>query len=260
MVIALSPHATPATYARGDDNIHNDFRARLARVAGGRAGLAVCDLGGGAHPFFSPAEIAASQYDYSVLDISREQLAMVPAHCRRVECDIAGNIDAAHDMCDGRSANLKGTFDLAFSNMLAEHVRDAAAFHRNVFAILKPGGSAFHLFPTLFTVPFLANLLLPERVATLANRVLSPATRRARAKFPAYYHWCRGPLPSAIRRLERIGFEVVEYRGYFGHSYYRRFPPLDRLHRWKTRLLEAHPLPMFTSYALLHYQKPLNSS
>jgi hypothetical protein len=59
-----------------------------------------------------------------------------------------------------------------------------------------------------------------------------------------------------IRRFERVGFEVVEFRGYFGHSYYQtRMPLLHKLERAKARWLAKHPIPLLTSFSWVVLRK-----
>jgi 2-polyprenyl-3-methyl-5-hydroxy-6-metoxy-1,4-benzoquinol methylase len=207
----------------------------------------VCDVGGGANPLFGETYVGKQGISYSVLDISSVELAKASVHCEKITADIA-----APDF------SLDRQFELVFSKMLAEHIPDAGQFHRNVFKILAPKGIAIHFFPTLYTLPFLANYLLPERLGDFLLTVFAPARDRYRyAKFPAYYRWCRGPTRSQILALEGLGYEVVEYRGYFGHSgYYNSFGALRKLHEFKTRYLLRHPFPLLTSFACIVLRKP----
>jgi hypothetical protein len=135
--------------------------------------------------------------------------------------------------------------------MLAEHVPDAHRFHRNVYEILRPGGVAFHFFPTLYALPLLANRLIPERASVAALRVFSPRDPVKEGKFPAYYRWCRGPNTTLMRRFEELGYEVEEYDGFFGHDYYDRIPIVRSLHRWMTQFLVRYPVRWLTCVAYL---------
>jgi 2-polyprenyl-3-methyl-5-hydroxy-6-metoxy-1,4-benzoquinol methylase len=243
------------TYSTPDSNIFTDLRERLTPLLKAARSHSVCDIGGGAHPFLSMEEILADDLLYTLLDRSSDELVKAPAEICKVICDIAGELNTAKDWKSGDRVVLREQFEVIFSVMLAEHIADPLAFHKNVREMLVDGGSAIHLFPTLYTVPFLVNKFLPERITLLLNRILSPAARQTRDKFPAYYRWCRGPLPSAIRRFERLGYEVVEHRGYFGHGYYSRFPLLARVHQWKSDFLERHPVPMLTNYAIVWLRK-----
>jgi hypothetical protein len=70
------------------------------------------------------------------------------------------------------------------------------------------------------------------------------------AKFPAYYHWCFGPLAFQERRFISVGFQVIEYRGAFGyHGYFGRFPKLLALHEFLTQFCLEHPSPWITAGA-----------
>lgn len=206
----------------------------------------VIEIGGGANPSFKPDEVRTLGLDYTLLDISQTELDKAPAGYRTLCADIASPtlaLDAEHDF--------------AFSHMLAEHVRDGECFHRNVWRLLRPGGYALHFFPTLWAPPFVVNRMLPERAADGLLRRLAPGRDRYRqAKFPAYYDWCRGPTRSQIARFERLGYQVETYDGYFGHGrYYGRVPLLRKLHlRWCEHL-SRHPLPVFTSFAMLLLRK-----
>ncbi|MES0873930.1 class I SAM-dependent methyltransferase [Sinimarinibacterium thermocellulolyticum] len=204
------------------------------------------EIGGGANPSFGSDEVRALDLDYTLLDISQAELDKAPPGYRTLCADIASP-----------TLQIDADYDFAFSHMLAEHVRDAECFHRNVWRLLRPGGYALHFFPTLWAPPFVVNWMLPERLADGLLRRLAPGRDRYRqAKFPAYYHWCRGPTRSQIARFERIGFTVERYDGYFGHErYYQRFPLVRRLHRAGSKLLSRHPLPSLTSFALVVLRK-----
>lgn len=177
--------------------------------------------------------------EYTVLDVSAVELAKAPEGYRKLQADICGELSGAPE-----------NFDLVFSKMLAEHIPDAAAFHRNVLRLLRPGGLAFHFFPTLYALPFVVNRWLPERLAAHLLNILSPRDGYRHAKFPAYYRWCRGPTPSQLSALSGLGYEVVSYVGFFGHeSYWKRVPPIARLSAWLSKWLLRHPNPWLTSFA-----------
>jgi hypothetical protein len=54
-----------------------------------------------------------------------------------------------------------------------------------------------------------------------------------------------------------MGYEVVEYYGYFGHTYYaKKLPLLDWAHRLKTKWLLSRPIPGLTSYATVILRRP----
>lgn len=232
-------------YASSDDG-WGGFAPRLRSLIEEHGFRRVIEIGGGANPSFTTEQVRALGLDYTLLDISAEELAKAPPGYRTICADISStnlNIDSEHDF--------------AFSHMLAEHVRDGERFHRNVLRLLRPGGYALHFFPTLWAPPFVANRLLPERAADRVLARLIPGRDRYRqAKFPAYYDWCRGPTRRQIARFERIGYHVEAYDGYYGHpQYYDRLPALRKLHLRTSEFLSRHPRPGLTSFATVLLRK-----
>lgn len=206
---------------------------------------AICDIGGGANPVVEIDFIHNNSLKYHLLDISQPELEKAPASYEKILADIA-------------SPQFTPTkkFDLIFSKMLAEHIPDAEQFHQNVLDSLADDGLAVHFFPTLFTIPFLVNYLLPERLTSHLLNLFHPRDKHQHAKFPAYYKWCRGPTQKQMQRFKAMGYEIVEYRGFFGHKgYYQRAPLLRTLHALKTRYLLKNPQPALTSYAYVVLKK-----
>jgi SAM-dependent methyltransferase len=207
----------------------------------------ICDVGGGANPAVHPQLVEERDIEYLILDISESELKKAPPGYRTMVCDVTG------------ARVPEGQFDLIVTRMLAEHVRNAAAFHRNIFRMLMPGGRAFHFFPTLYATPFIINRLLPDDWTRDFLTLLQPYRSRSgrRGKFPAYYQWCFGPTEKQFCRFNSIGFEVEKYIGFFGHGgYYRKVPPLRWMHLRKARWLMAHPIPHLTSFTFLVLRKP----
>ena len=200
----------------------------------------VCDIGGGARPSLPLAAVERLGLEYVVLDISADELAKAPAEYTRVQADIAGE-----------QPPKLAPQDLVFSRMLAEHIAEPERFHRNVRVLLRDGGIAFHLFPTLYELPFLINRLLPVRTSERFLLKLDPARRREgrKPKFPAYYRWCRGPHRRQLERFERLGYAIEEYVGFFGHDYLAKVKPIQLLEDRLAATLLRHPAPLFTSYA-----------
>ena len=139
--------------------------------------------------------------------------------------------------------------------MLAEHITDAEQFHKNVVSCLTHNGLAVHYFPTLFTLPFFINYIIPNSLADNLLHIFDPRDRHQHAKFRAYYRWCRGPTNKQIQRFICLGYDVIEYRGFFGHGYYNKFKILRKIHNIKTNYLLQHPYPMLTSYAYVVLKK-----
>ena len=152
----------------------------------------ICEIGGGRAPLFSREEASTMGLDYTVLDISDKELRAAPDHVRKIEADI-GALDLTR---------FSQRYDFMFSRMLAEHVRDGTAMHRNVLQLLRPGGMAFHFFPTLFTPAFVANRLLPGR-----GFGLNPGQERLPLAVPLGVHDRLAPRLTLLGVLLRRGEE-----------------------------------------------------
>lgn len=205
----------------------------------------VCEIGGGANPLLKADINSDPNLIYSIIDISESELNKAPDTYQKIKANISAT-DFSTDQA----------YDLIFSRMLAEHIQDAPLFHRNVHSMLSPGGLAVHFFPTLYTLPFCLNLLIPEKLSDYLLNRFAPRDSYRHAKFPAYYHWCRGPLKSQIQKFQCLQYEVIEYRGCFGHPrYYDKLKWLQYLHNLKTDILLKKPQPLLTSYACVILRK-----
>lgn len=240
--LAANAEPPPAIAAVDCLTLWHEFDETLSRLMNTHRPHDVCELGGGRRPALSRAEVDRRGVRYVLLDADADELAAAPDWCDTIRADAASSDFAIEDR-----------FDFAFSRMLAEHVTDGRRFHANVHRALRPGGVAFHFFPTMFTVPFVVNKLLPE-VAT--RRILQRAQPRGLAKFPAHYRWTWGPTQGQLRRIESVGLEVLAYVGGFGHHYYRRIPPLDRAMQRVWELARERELYHVASYAYLVVRKP----
>lgn len=209
----------------------------------------VMEIGSGANPTLSPTEIDTRGLRYTTNDLSASELAKAGPAYETLLLDMVTASPAALP---------REAFDLVFSRMVNEHVADGERYHRNIFDVLRPGGVAVHCFSTLYALPFVVNRLLPERVASRALDVFFPRDRYQQDKFPARYSWSRGPSKRMIERLSRLGYEIIEYHGYFGHDYYNRpaFRLVRMLEEAKSAWLCHHPIPALTSYAVVILRKP----
>lgn len=236
--------ASPISYGLSQSawDEHPEFLQRLVRQSGARR---VGDIGGGANPMLSPDYLAASGIDYTLIDIEEGELAKAPACYHKLIGDVTNP-----------SCGADGSFDLVFSAMLAEHVQSGEALHRNLFRLLSRGGLAFHFFPTLYSPPFIANYLLPEKLTGKLLNIFNPRDNYQQAKFPALYSWCRGPSRRQLDRLQEIGYEVAMYRGFFGHTYYKKIPVVREISAAFARFLVKHPVPQLTSFSWLLLRKP----
>ena len=209
----------------------------------------VCDIGGGANPLFSLEQVEEYGLEYTVLDISEEELEKAPNQYNKIQADITDP-----------NLSLNREYDLVVSKFLAEHISDASIFHQNIFNLLKCGGYSFHYFPTLYNLPFIINLLFPENLSYPILLFFHPfRTKKGnRGKFPAYYDWCFGPTNVNIERFTKIGYKVEEYIGFFGHVYYQKariLKPLDLLEKLKSQILVRYPVPWLTQFAHIMLKK-----
>ncbi len=205
----------------------------------------ICDVGGGANPVLPLQFVNENQLDCTALDISSEELEKAPMGYKKIIQDIEANDFIPTER-----------FDFVITKMMAEHVRNGKSFHTNIFSMLKPGGVAVHYFPTLYALPFLVNRLIPERLSSFLLDIFLPRDRYQSGKFPAYYSWCYGPTPPMLAMLTEIGYEILEYRGFFGSTYYNRIPIIRDLHKAYSHYLAQHPNPYLTSFAQVVLRKP----
>ncbi len=237
---ACSIHFCGKKFGKTED-AYDGFVPLLKRVIIQNNCKNILDVGGGAQPQLPLGDDVLRHRNYTVMDVSERELALASSGYRKIVMDIGGEVAVAGE-----------EFDMVFSRFVAEHVADARRLHTNVFRMLKPGGVAIHFFPTLFALPFLVNKCLPE---WLTVWFLS-RERQQRGKFPAYYHWCVGPSKASIERLEMLGYEVLEYAGFFGHGYYDALPPLRFLHAAFRNVLLKQPISTLTSFAWIVLRKP----
>jgi len=221
------------------------YEEEIARCIEG-GGLRACDVGGGAKPLLSAARIARKQIDYVLLDIDAEELALAPPEYEKVAGDILRADTVERLLAQG------GHFDLVMTRWAAEHMRDGRIFHEHVLSLLRPGGVAVHLFPTLFALPFTINRVLPSG---LSQRLLFGTTDRT-GKFPAHYSWCRGPSDRQLARLRGVGFQIERYVGFFGHGFFAPVPPVNAVYRRFVKELMRHPRPALSSFALVVLRRP----
>jgi len=235
------------SFGRSQDAFEN-YDTTLKELIASHDSRSICEVGGGANPSLPLDYIKSRGLRHCLLDISPRELAKAPEGYEKIVADISSD-----------DAPPGGPFDLVISKMLAEHVQRPLQFHQNVRSLLRPGGIAFHFFPTLYAPPFVANLLLPERLSAAALNLFSPRDPVQHAKFPAYYRWCRGPTAAQRRRFESLGYVVERYVGFFGHGYYNRIPLLRTLHEWATRYLLRHPVSWMTSFAYVVLRRTDNT-
>lgn len=205
----------------------------------------ICEVGGGANPTLPIDYISSNNLDYVILDISEKELEKAPVGYNKVVKDICS-----------KELDYSAEFDLIFSQMVAEHVKKPKIFHANIYKLLSDGGIAFHFFPTLYALPFVINRVVPERIASYLLHLFFERDRFQHNKFPVYYRWCRGPTKRQIKRFKRLHYDILEYRGFFGHkSYYNKLHFIMKISKRISEYLISHPSPYFTSFAHVFLKK-----
>lgn len=206
------------------------------------------EIGGGRDPLFSADEVAALGLDYTVNDIAEGELACLPSSYRKACFDVASRPEAV--------AQWRGEFDFAFSRMVFEHVRDGRQAWRNLSAMLAPGGVAVAYMPVLFSPPFVANRLIPDRLAASIVRALYPARRGEEDPvFPARYSWCVAISSVMTRRLRGVGFDEVHVVPFWHHDYYARVPVLRDVDRAAQKAFAVMNWSALASYAYVVARK-----
>ena len=203
----------------------------------------ILELGGGRWPSFRLDEMPKNVAIYTVNDVDPNELANAPPGYKTACFDVSGDSSAFSD-----------TYDVVFSRFLAEHVPDGPAMHDNVFKVLKPGGTAFHLIPTLYSSPFVINKLMPE---TLSSKLLAMFTPRRdiSPKFPAHYSACHGDTGRMRKMFENIGYSKVEIRNFFGHFYYEKMPVIREVEDLLSGLAAKNDWSWYSSYAYITAHK-----
>lgn len=206
----------------------------------------VCEIGAGANPAMSQDAIRRHGLQFRAVDEVEGELLK------------SGRSETfVYDVCATNAPVPGAPYDLIFSRMTAEHFRDPGHAYRNMFRALAPGGLSVHCFATLYALPFVLNRLLPDRLSGFLFDRFSPRNRDRHDKFKAYYSYCRGPLESQIQFYRGLGYDILEYRAYFGHNYYApKLPLLHLVHRQTTNLLLKAPIAFFTSYATVVLRRP----
>lgn len=208
----------------------------------------VVEVGAGANPAISREFVEANRLEYLAIDRDAAELGKGE-----------GDNLTVFDLCDKACIVPGAPYDLIFGRMAAEHFRDATAAYENMLQSLTPGGILVQSFACLSSLPFLVNAFTPEPISDFLLSWTAPERDRVRhEKFKAHYRRCRGPIPNQLSFLEGIGFQILEYRTYFGHHYYeRRLGFLDRIEKAKTRLLLRMPIPHLASYATIVLRRPI---
>lgn len=203
----------------------------------------ILELGAGRRPSFAIADLPGTIRSYTVNDISEGELALLPAGYDKACFDVSGD-----------ASSFRNNYDVVFSRFLAEHVPDGEAMHRNVYSVLKDGGVAFHLLPTLYAVPFTINKMIPEALSRWVLRTFT-SQHVYGPKFPAPYSACYSNPRRMVMMLRSIGYRDVQFQNFYGHLYYQKIPLVNRLHERFSNMVAARDWHVFGTYAYIIARK-----
>lgn len=206
------------------------------------------EIGGGRDPLFDRSELNDLGVEMTVNDISPVELAALPEGYHTACFDVAGDIS--------RVAHWRNSFDLAFSRMVFEHVADGQRAWTNLYELLAPGGVGLAFVPTLYSVPFVLNWLLPDSVAAaIVKLIYHHRTDKEDPVFPARYSWCFADQERLQPMLKSIGFRDVAVIPFYGHGYYRFFPVIRDFHKRFTEVAQQRDWRMLASFAYIAARK-----
>ncbi|HEU5018146.1 MAG TPA: class I SAM-dependent methyltransferase [Pseudolabrys sp.] len=203
------------------------------------------EIGGGRKPLFTPEQMEALGFDITVNDISARELDFAPQGYSKVVCDIASQ-EAPTILGEGR-------YDLAYCQMVMEHVADVRQMWRNIHAVLAPGGVAISFFPTLYAPPFVINNLIPENLSRRLLEFFFPHRKEdgLYPKFPALYDCCFSNEDKIVPVLKGIGFSQVTVLPFWGYNYFSKIPVLKQIDAAFTRIARARDWRIVSSFAFV---------
>lgn len=216
----------------------NSFVEKIYEVCQKFEAADILELGGGRYPFYTHGKFPESINSYTVNDIDQSELDAGPGGYKTACFDVCGDV-----------SKFENKYDVIISRMFAEHVADGKAMHSNCLKLLKPGGIAFHYNPKLYSLPFFANLILPEAISRAILFTFKPKTGSGeRTKFPVHYSLCRGTSASMESKIQALGYSEVQVIPFYGHNYYSHIPPLQPFEKFFTSLTMKKNWSFFSTF------------
>ncbi|WP_375460709.1 class I SAM-dependent methyltransferase [uncultured Enterovirga sp.] len=223
----------------------NSYKAMVVRLSEEYGLTRHLEIGGGRDTLFTPEEAERLGLSVTINDISAGELALAPAAFAKICCDVAAP--------DTMQRVAPGSYDLVYSRMVMEHVRDARRLWQNQYAMLAPGGVALAFVPTLYAPAFALNRLVPEAVSSAIVSRLFPDRHQEgdNPKFPAFYDHCFGDPAKVVPMLEGCGYRETLVLPFYGYSYFWKIPVLRQVDAAFTRLTRERDWRRFTSFAYI---------
>jgi ubiquinone/menaquinone biosynthesis C-methylase UbiE len=130
-------------------------------------------------------------------------------------------LDAAYVYDGVRLPFRDGDFDLCYADYVLEHVQNPRTFLREVYRVLKPGGSFFFRTPNRWHYVALVSRLTPQSFHELISNRVRGLGVDTHEPYPTYYRLNDG---RAIRKQAvAAGFHNVELRLFEGQPSYLVF-------------------------------------
>lgn len=214
------------------DNSYSDYYSVVKEYA--LNATHILEIGGGRHPTVTQR----TGKSYTVVDPDREELERSPQDVIKVNSKIE-DFEPDHK------------FDLILSKMVLEHVEFPDEFHTSIMKNLNDDGRVIHFFACRYSIPALANRLLPERIGDLILKILKNRNLDNNPKYKAYYKRSLGPVNSQLKYFENLGYKVKVYNGYVGHNYFKSIPFLNTLERVFTLIFSFFKLRQFSTLGLI---------
>jgi len=216
------------------------FNARISDLVKQEKCKRILEIGAGKNPYFKPEFISENNLSYTIVDVD-VNLKRNDNYYKSVV------VDLTQKTCD--LGELEAEYDLIFSRMVLEHIENPEFFHTNTLRLLQKDGFVFHFFATKYSVHTIFNLVLPEFLTDFLVFSFQTRYKKSHNKYKAYYKWCYGPTKKNRRRLENIGYRILEYKGFVGHHYMNRYRILDVIENGWNKLLVKIQSPLMCSNA-----------
>ena len=220
-----------------------DFPKTLTKLLNDNEIKKVIEVGAGPNPSLSNEIVSMYNIDYYLNDYSDVELKK-------------GYNEYKRFIGDFTIMETIPQVDLIISKMVLEHISEPKKFHQKVYNQLSPGGIAVHFYATLYSLPAILNIILPEIISTKLVNWGQGRDEINHGKFPAMYKWCKGPVNDFKKRFENLGFKVLNHRGYVGHGYLNNKKFLQPFERAYSLALLKLNSPLMCSNAILVLQKP----
>ena len=232
---------------RTSDTAWSHLKPTLEHIIENTSAKRVLEIGAGRYPFFSTEDVDRMEVDLTISDVDPNELEQADQRFARMVLNVSDQLYTSEHL---------GSFDLIFSKMVFEHVKDGQLGWQNVCKLLAPGGIGFAFVPTLYSPPFVLNRMLPDYVSSVMVRALDPRRNSDETpKFPAYYSHCRASEKSLRPMLIGAGFSEVCVVPFYGTPYVSVVKGFRRITRVFDHVVSTKDWRSLASYAYIIARK-----